>query len=121
MSQTKGAHSICIRCPGSSWFQQTALKWELSIELGDTEMKPATRGDLDGVENAVWSAIARAEAMFAENEYEKTTETEFRNASERVNSHTVGVSIFIVIIEVVLCSWQVSHLWTFFKREKLEP
>merc|ERR1719476_837099 len=121
MTQKQGEHRICVQCQGSKWFQTTALKWELSVDMGDTEFSgsPATRGELHGVERTVQATLARAEAISAENEYERTTESEFHVASERVNSHIVVVSLFFVAVEVALCTWQICHLRNFFKREKL--
>merc|ERR1719335_1956225 len=74
MTQRRGEHRICIQCQGSKWFQTTALKWELSVDMGDTEFSrnPATRGELSAVERTVQSTLARAEAIVAENEYEKS-------------------------------------------------
>merc|ERR1719221_1694096 len=121
MTQKKGEHRICVQCQGSKWFQTTALKWELSVDMGDTEFSksPATKGDLKGLERTVAATLARAEAISAENEYEKITEMEFRDASEAANSHVVWVSLFIMAIEAVLIGWQILNLRAFFKREKL--
>lgn len=121
MTQRRGEHRICVQCQGSRWFQTTALKWELSVDMGDTEFSrsPATRGDLKGVERTLLATLARAEAISAENEYEKSTEMEFRDASEHMNSHVVWVAVFIIVMEVSLVGWQILHLRTFFKREKL--
>jgi len=123
MTQRKGEHRICVQCqgPGSKWFQTTALKWELSVDMGDTEFSksPATRDDLRGVERTISSTLARTEAIAAENEYEKTAEMEFRDASERMNSHVVIVALFIMTMEGLLITWQIFHLHAFFRREKL--
>lgn len=121
MTQRRGEHRICVQCQGSKWFQTTALKWELSVDMGDTEFSrsPATRGDLRGVERTISATMARAEAISAENEYEKAAEMEFRDASERMNSHVVLVSVFIMVMEVVMVVWQIWNLRSFFKREKL--
>merc|ERR1719491_465456 len=83
MSQKSGQHRICVHCGNSKWFQTTALKWELNVDMGDTEFSknPLTKGEFRGVERNVMSTMARAEAISAENEYEKTAEIEFRNAS----------------------------------------
>mmetsp|Transcript_119514 Transcript_119514/g.283749 ORF Transcript_119514/g.283749 Transcript_119514/m.283749 type:complete len:202 (-) Transcript_119514:110-715(-) len=120
MTQQRGEHRICVQCPGR-WFQTTALKWELSVDMGDTDFtkNPATRGNLKGIERSVMSTLARAEAVSAENEYERTTEMEFRDASELVNRHVVWVALFIMAMEGGLVMWQFSHLREFFKREKL--
>jgi len=121
MTQRRGEHRICVQCQGSRWFQTTALKWELSVDMGDTEFSrnPATRQDLRGVERTIMAALARTEAISAENEYEKTAEMEFRDASESMNSHVVLVSLFIMAMEGALVVWQICHLRDFFKREKL--
>lgn len=121
MSQKGGQHRICVQCQGSKWFQTTALKWELNVDMGDTEFSknPLTKGEFRGVERTVHSTLARAEAISAENEYEKTAEIDFRNASERMDSHVVWVSLFIMAMELGLVVWQISHLHNFFRREKL--
>merc|ERR1712118_156191 len=69
MTQRKGEHRICIDCPGGKWFQTKPLKWELSVDMGDTESSknPATRGELSSLERTVQSTLARAEAISAEN------------------------------------------------------
>eukprot|EP00931_Biecheleriopsis_adriatica_P080671 TRINITY_DN54024_c0_g1_i1.p2 TRINITY_DN54024_c0_g1~~TRINITY_DN54024_c0_g1_i1.p2 ORF type:complete len:215 (+),score=50.90 TRINITY_DN54024_c0_g1_i1:76-720(+) len=121
MTQQRGDHRVCVQCTGSRWFQTTALKWELSVDMGDTDFtkSPATRGNIKGIERQALSTLARAEAISAENEYERATEMEFRDASESVNRHVVWVALFIMAIEGGLVMWQVSHLREFFKREKL--
>lgn len=47
MTQKRGEHRICVQCQGSKWFQTTALKWELHVDMGDTEFSrnPATKQD----------------------------------------------------------------------------
>jgi len=91
--------------------------------MGDTDFtkSPATKGNVKGVERWVLSTLARAEAVSAENEYERTTEMEFRDASELVNRHVVWVALFIMAMEGGLVLWQVSHMKEFFRREKLIP
>ncbi|CAE7673627.1 eca [Symbiodinium pilosum] len=71
MTQQRGEHRICVQCTGSRWFQTTALKWELSVDMGDTDFSknPATRGNMKGIERSILSTMARAEAISAENEY----------------------------------------------------
>lgn len=121
MTQRHGEHRICVQCQGSRWFQTTALKWELHVDMGDMEFtkNPATRNELRGIERTAMATLARAEAISAENEYEKISEMEFRDASESMNSHVVLVSLFIMVMETILVVWQVCHLRTFFQREKL--
>mmetsp|Transcript_68239 Transcript_68239/g.134872 ORF Transcript_68239/g.134872 Transcript_68239/m.134872 type:complete len:213 (+) Transcript_68239:144-782(+) len=121
MTQRRGEHRICVQCKGTKWFQTTALKWELHIDMGDTDWSrnPATRKELKGIEKAVASTLARTEAISAENEYEKISEMEFRDASELMNSHVVMVALFIMAMEAAAITWQVCHLRTFFQREKL--
>ena len=80
----------------------------------------ATTDHFDDAEKALWSATARADAISAEIEYENSTEGEFSSAMERLGSRTISTSILVVFVELLLCVWQVSHLWSFFKREKLE-
>jgi len=121
MTQKRGEHSICIECTGKKWFQTTALKWELSVDMGDTDSikTPLTKGEFSALERIAQSSFARAEAISAENEYEKSAENEFQQTSEAVNSHIVVVSLFFVTVEVALCAWQIFHLKGFFKSEKL--
>eukprot|EP00933_Yihiella_yeosuensis_P015246 TRINITY_DN13364_c1_g1_i1.p1 TRINITY_DN13364_c1_g1~~TRINITY_DN13364_c1_g1_i1.p1 ORF type:complete len:221 (+),score=45.87 TRINITY_DN13364_c1_g1_i1:69-731(+) len=122
MTQSKGEHRICIQCKGASrWFQQTALKWELHVDMGDMMLtqSPATKKHITGTQRSVMETLARLEAVTAENEYEKISETHFRDASEAVNSHVVLVGIFIMVLEGLLVVWQINNLWGFFRREKI--
>jgi len=121
MAQSEGMHRICIECEGHSWLQQAPMKWEVSVDIGDVQFtrNPVTRGDFHSVEKSLMGALARIEAISAENEYEKSTEMDFRNVSEQMNSHIVWVALFIVAMEIALCVWQISHLRDFFRREKL--
>merc|ERR1719160_536224 len=68
MTQRRGEHRICIVCKGSKWFTTTAVKWELSVDVGDTEFvtNPATTKDLNSVERTVSAVLARLEAINAE-------------------------------------------------------
>lgn len=122
MTQRQGEHKVCIKCEGkSSWLQKAPLKWEFHVDLGDTDPSklPASRDDFHGVSRTLQSTFSRAESIKAENEYEKSAEIEFRDVSERMNNHVVVVSIFIMVMEACLVGWQISHLRSFFRREKL--
>jgi len=121
MTQKQGEHRVCIKCEHSRWMATRPLKWEIHVDMGDTEFSrsPATRLEFKGVERTLASTLARTEAISAENEYEKTTEVEFRDASEQINSHVVLVSMFIMTIEAGLIAWQTTHLRAFFRREKM--
>jgi len=116
--QSNGKHHICIRCPSGP--PGTYLKWELRVDRGNNVLDAATTDHFDDAEKALWSATARADAISAEIEYENSTEGEFSSAMERLGSRTISTSILVVFVELLLCVWQVSHLWSFFKREKLE-
>jgi len=123
LTQTHGEHQVCVRCHGSAWFKSNPLKWELSIEMGESDFGDsavaATKQDLNGVSRTMHAVLGRVEAVSAENDYEKVEEMAFRDASEEVNSHVVLVSVFIMVIEAALVLWQIRHLRTFFRREKL--
>merc|ERR1719215_516704 len=121
MTQKRGEHRICVQCEGSRWTQTRPLKWEIHVDMGDTEFSsaPASRKDFKGVQRTMLSTLARADAIAAENEYEKNAEMEFRDTSERMNSHVVLVSVFIMAIMAGLVGWQIWHLRAFFRREKL--
>lgn len=48
IAQDTGHHAIdpgiCVQCTASRWFEKTALKWELSVDMGDTDFtKPVTQ------------------------------------------------------------------------------
>merc|ERR1719343_1498602 len=121
MTQTQGDYAFCLQTEGSKWLQTRPLKFEMKIDLGDMDLSrdPATHKEFKAVEQTFHATLARAEAIKAENEYEKTTEFEFRDASERMNSHVVLVAIFIMVVEAALIGFQIHHLRSFFKREKM--
>merc|ERR1712061_508551 len=121
MTQTKGDHRICVSCPNQGFWHSQPLKWELTIDMGDTEFTQgkARQRDVKGLERTVMATYARAEAIAAENEYEKATEMEFRHAHESIDGRVVHVAVFVMIAEGVLCFWQISHLRAYFKSEML--
>merc|ERR1712216_130153 len=81
MTQQAGLHKVCVSCVENRWFQSMVMKWELSVEHEDHAVDAATKGDLHGLERIVEEALSRAEAMSAENEYEKDSEMEFKTTS----------------------------------------
>jgi len=121
MTQTKGEHRICVACQGSKWFSKQPVKWELSVDVGDTDFtsNPATKGELNEISRLATAVLARIDAISAENEYERSTENEFRDISQTVNSRVVLFSVLIVIVEAALALWQITHLKAYFSAEKL--
>ncbi|CEL93828.1 unnamed protein product [Vitrella brassicaformis CCMP3155] len=122
LTTQNGEYKVCIKCQSSKWFSTSLLKWTFSIELGDSDINPeevAKKDHLNTIQMSVKKLVDRAEAVSAENDYEKLQEEEFAYASEVIGSRVMWFSAAQVILTVTCTVLQIYHLTRFFQTQKI--
>lgn len=121
---TGGQYKICIKCPGSRWTENEPQKFQIKIDVGGRSLLEAGDGfaqadDVRSVEVKARSALDRLAALSMDHEYERVTESLWRDESERVNSSVQVLSILSILVIVVVFAVQALSLKTYFRKEKL--
>jgi hypothetical protein len=119
-----GQHKVCIKCPGSRWTENEPQKFQIKIDVGGRSLLDAGDGfakadDVRSVEVQTRSALDRLASMSMDHEYERVTESLWREESEKVNSAVQILSILSITIIVLVFAVQAISLKRYFKKEKL--
>ena len=119
-----GQHKVCLKCPGSRWTENEPQKFQIKIDVGGRSLLDAGDGfakadDVRSVEVQARSSLDRLAAMSMDHEYERVTESLWREESEKVNSAVQILSILSITIIVVVFAVQAVSLKRYFKKEKL--
>lgn len=119
-----GQYKVCLKCPGSRWTENEPQKFQIRIDVGgrsllDTGGSFAKADDVKGVEVKARSALDRISALHADYEYERSTESLWRDQSDSVYKAVRNLSILGILVVVVVAATQVLSLKNYFKKEKL--
>jgi hypothetical protein len=119
-----GQHKVCLKCPGSRWTENEPQKFQIKIDVGGRSLLDAGDGfakadDVRTVEVQARSALDRIASMSMDHEYERVTESMWRDESEKVNSAVQVLSILSITVIVVVFGVQAISLKRYFKKEKL--
>lgn len=120
---------ICTSCKGGQrhWWEKEAerLRWTLRIETVYDPMNMQGAGDAQAHDTFVSSEkkvnmlLDRVNSIYAENEYERRKEEDFRQISESVNAGVMHMNIFEIILIIAITIFQVYHLRNYFRAQKL--
>lgn len=119
-----GQYKVCLKCPGSRWTENEPQKFRIKIDVGGRSLLDAGDGfakadDVKTVEIKVRSALDRIQSLSMDYEYERVTESLWREESEKVNSAVHWLSIFSVLVISTVAAIQALSLKHYFKKEKL--
>ncbi|EMD60070.1 hypothetical protein GGP41_009476 [Bipolaris sorokiniana] len=122
-----GQHRICVIPQnvqgGGGWLNQGihgTVRFTLDMAIGETSRIEST--DKDKVETLVQKVRdlnSRLLDVRREQVFQREREAEFRDQSEHTNSRVVRWSIIQLVVLGVTCVWQLSHLRSFFIKQKL--
>jgi hypothetical protein len=121
-SQIGGEHKICFQTNTSSWFNPLTFRFYLDLGMGYTSgdyEEIAKKEHLSALELKIRKLYDTTQSIAAEQRYQKAREARFRDTSESTNARVVWWSIFQIAIVVLSAIWQIRHLKSFFKKNKL--
>jgi len=121
-----GQHKICFTAytaknqPG--WFSESPgpIKFTLDIAIGETsKIESEDKGKLDDIAQKVKGLNAKLEDIRREQVFQREREALFRDQSETTNSRVVRWTLVQLAVLSITCAWQLSHLRSFFIKQKL--
>ncbi|EOA81155.1 emp24p/erv25p- protein [Exserohilum turcicum] len=122
-----GQHRICIapqNVPGGIGWLSTGkagnVRFTLDMAIGETsKIESADKEKVETLVQKVKDLNARLHDVRREQVFQREREAEFRDQSEHTNSRVVRWSLIQLVILAVTCVWQLSHLRSFFIKQKL--
>uniref|UniRef100_A0A7S1AGK8 GOLD domain-containing protein n=1 Tax=Noctiluca scintillans TaxID=2966 RepID=A0A7S1AGK8_NOCSC len=126
-AQTGGDHKICVSCSGTAhlWGTGTQTRWTLNFDVvGEQSENPfsntkgASLTRMQDTHSGVEELIERLTAIADDNDYERTLDSEWSKASERVGSHVVGVKLMQALLIGCVTAFQVRHMALFLQRHR---
>jgi hypothetical protein len=127
-SHSAGDHKICFTASSSSgktgWLSTQAsnggIKLILDLIIGETnEIHSTDKSKIEDLTTRVKDLYARLQDIRREQVFQREREAEFRDQSESTNGRVVRWMLIQLALLGVTCAWQLSHLRSFFIKQKL--
>ncbi|KAI1842290.1 hypothetical protein JX265_006917 [Neoarthrinium moseri] len=123
-----GEHRICFTPSSSSgrqgWLSALSpnggIKLTLDLAIGETsDIESADKGKMEDISQRVRDLHSRLQDIRREQVFQREREAEFRDQSESTNARVVRWMFIQVLVLGATCAWQLSHLRSFFIKQKL--
>ncbi|KAL4890890.1 emp24/gp25L/p24 family/GOLD-domain-containing protein [Aspergillus ambiguus] len=121
-----GQHRICFtpetNAASSGWFSDSkgAVKVTLDMTIGETsKIETEDKDKMHDIVQKVKDLNGRLQDIRREQVFQREREAEFRDQSEATNSRVVRWTIMQLVVLSAACAWQLSHLRSFFIKQKL--
>ncbi|KAL2759048.1 hypothetical protein ACRALDRAFT_1055695 [Sodiomyces alcalophilus JCM 7366] len=123
-----GVHRLCFTPSSTSgrsgWLSKNnpngGIRFHLDLTTGETsKIESRDKGKLQDIASRVRDLNARLQDIRREQVFQREREAEFRDQSELTNSRVVRWMIIQTVVLVGTCTWQLSHLRSFFIKQKL--
>ncbi|KAJ5811155.1 hypothetical protein N7447_010671, partial [Penicillium robsamsonii] len=120
-----GQHKICFTPETdatSGWMSNSlgAVKLTVDIAIGETsKIETEDKDKMKDIVQRVKDLNSRLHDIRREQVYQRERESEFRDQSETTNSRVVRWTLIQLAILSAACAWQLSHLRSFFIKQKL--
>ncbi|OTB09208.1 hypothetical protein M426DRAFT_316502 [Hypoxylon sp. CI-4A] len=126
-SADPGEHKICFTPSSSSgrpgWLSALqpngGIKLTLDLAIGSSQIESTDKNKLVDIEQRIRDLNARLLDIRREQIFQREREAEFRDQSETTNSRVVRWMVIQLVVLGVTCAWQLSHLRSFFIKQKL--
>ncbi|KAL5345104.1 hypothetical protein V496_08907 [Pseudogymnoascus sp. VKM F-4515 (FW-2607)] len=126
-SADSGDHRICFTPSHSTghsgWLGGQSLggvKLTLDLAIGTTsEIETDDHGKITDLVQKVKDLNGRLMDIKREQLFQREREAEFRDQSEATNSRVVRWTLIQLAVLGITCAWQLSHLRSFFIKQKL--
>ncbi|CAJ2502556.1 Uu.00g099500.m01.CDS01 [Anthostomella pinea] len=123
-----GEHKICFTPSSSSGRQNWlsvlhpngGIKLTLDLAIGESsEIESTDKNKLKDISQRVKDLNNRLQDIKREQIFQREREAEFRDQSESTNSRVVRWMFIQIVVLGITCAWQLSHLRSFFIKQKL--
>ncbi|KAL2867937.1 emp24/gp25L/p24 family protein [Aspergillus lucknowensis] len=122
-----GSHKICLtpetNVATSGWLSGSAagaVRITLDMAIGETsKIESEDKGKMSDLVQRVKDLNGRLQDIRREQVFQREREAEFRDQSEATNSRVVRWTLMQLAVLSVACAWQLSHLRSFFIKQKL--
>ncbi|EFZ01693.1 emp24/gp25L/p24 family/GOLD domain protein [Metarhizium robertsii] len=123
-----GDHKICFvpssTSGRSAWLSAHSpnggIKMKLDLVIGETgQIESSDKDKLQDIASRVKDLNARLHDIRREQVFQREREADFRDQSESTNARVVRWIIIQLIVIGITCAWQLSHLRSFFIKQKL--
>lgn len=127
-SAEAGNHKLCFTPSSTSgrsgWLSSSnpngGIRLNLDMVIGETnEIESTDKGKLENISNRVKDLNARLNDIRREQVFQREREAEFRDQSELTNARVIRWMIIQLAALGITCAWQLSHLRSFFIKQKL--
>ncbi|RBA11899.1 hypothetical protein FPRO05_03349 [Fusarium proliferatum] len=96
------------------------IKLTLDLVIGETnQIESSDKGKIQDITSRVKDLNARLADIRREQVFQREREAEFRDQSESTNARVIRWIIIQLIVLGITCTWQLSHLRSFFIKQKL--
>ncbi|PVH80615.1 hypothetical protein DL98DRAFT_491067 [Cadophora sp. DSE1049] len=123
-----GDHKICFT-PSSTavnngWLSGLTplggVRLTLDLAIGETSQIESTdKGKIQDIVKRVKDLNGRLQDIRREQVFQREREAEFRDQSETTNARVVRWTLVQLVVLGITCAWQLSHLRSFFIKQKL--
>ncbi|KAH7149479.1 emp24/gp25L/p24 family/GOLD-domain-containing protein [Dactylonectria estremocensis] len=123
-----GDHKICFTPSSTSgrpgWLSTKNLnggiKLTLDLVIGETnQIESSDKNKIQDITTRVKDLNARLNDIRREQVFQREREAEFRDQSESTNGRVIRWIIIQLVVLGITCTWQLSHLRSFFIKQKL--
>ncbi|KAK1750855.1 protein ERP1 [Echria macrotheca] len=123
-----GDHKICFTPSSNSgrsnWLSLShpngGIRLTLDVAIGETSaIESSDKNKLEDLAARVKDLNARLNDIRREQVFQREREAEFRDQSESTNARVVRWILIQLTVLGVTCAWQLSHLRSFFIKQKL--
>ncbi|KAK5987154.1 putative membrane protein C16E9.09c [Cladobotryum mycophilum] len=123
-----GDHKICFVPSSSSgragWLSTGSpnggIKLRLDLAIGETsQIESDDKDKIQDITGRIKDLSARLNDIRREQVFQREREAEFRDQSEATNGRVIRWILIQLVVLGVTCAWQLSHLRSFFIKQKL--
>ncbi|KAI1750825.1 emp24/gp25L/p24 family/GOLD [Xylaria castorea] len=123
-----GDHRLCFTPSSSSgrqgWLNAAnpngGVRLTLDLAIGESsEIVSTDKTKLQDISQRVKDLNSRLQDIRREQIFQREREAEFRDQSEQTNSRVIRWMGVQLVVLAVTCAWQLSHLRSFFIKQKL--
>ncbi|EOO00365.1 putative transmembrane emp24 domain-containing protein 9 protein [Phaeoacremonium minimum UCRPA7] len=123
-----GDHKICFTPSSNSgksnWLSVLSpnggIKLSLDLAIGETSaIESSDKDKLEDIQSRIKDLNMRLQDIRREQVFQREREAEFRDQSESTNARVIRWIIIQLVVLGATCAWQLSHLRSFFIKQKL--
>ncbi|PSR79096.1 transmembrane emp24 domain-containing protein 9 [Coniella lustricola] len=123
-----GDHRICFLPSSDSgktaWLSTNnpngGIKLTLDMTIGETSViESEDKNKLEDIQSRIKDLNSRLQGVRRDQVFQREREAEFRDQSEATNARVVRWMLIQLVVLGGTCAWQLSHLRSFFIKQKL--